>query len=110
MRFLIYGTFSALNFDGLFYILAKQIEFWTSGTKLLDGKNWIWLSILKVVDYFNWLPGEPNNKSEFCIDLVVKNKKLLYKDENCDRRIAFICERNSSQEQEHDRGHHLSKY
>lgn len=63
------------------------------------------MSNLEIVEYTNWKPGEPNNKhnNEKCISFMVYKKKLLFNDENCDRKQPFICQKDSSRPQQIDR-------
>lgn len=68
-------------------------EFWTSGTRMLDGKTWVWMSTAKPVEYQNWAPGQPNNKNDQCILTMKTYKDFGWNDRNCNCRFFFICEK-----------------
>ncbi|XP_018573830.1 macrophage mannose receptor 1 [Anoplophora glabripennis] len=71
--------------------------FWSSGSKLVDGKNIIWLSTGRMADYTNWMPNQPDNAKEMCIELVQRrNDGLFWNDLNCDDKLFFICEQNDN--------------
>ncbi|KAG5865470.1 hypothetical protein JTB14_023585 [Gonioctena quinquepunctata] len=68
-------------------------SFWSSGTKLVDDKTWIWLSTGKRVEYTHWQPGVPNNKNAKCIQLIQqRNKGLMWNDLACTTALHFICQ------------------
>nr|XP_023014521.1 macrophage mannose receptor 1-like [Leptinotarsa decemlineata] len=68
-------------------------SFWSSGTKLIDDKNWYWLPTGKKVEYTNWLPGFPDNKEEKCIQLIQqRDKGLMWNDLGCTGQLNFICQ------------------
>ncbi|CAG9859690.1 unnamed protein product [Phyllotreta striolata] len=70
-----------------------KTRYWSSGTNLVDGKNWVWLSAVKPVVYTDWLPGQPDSAAEHCIELQLqKNKGLQWNNYNCDVQQNFICE------------------
>ncbi|KAJ8969430.1 hypothetical protein NQ314_001772 [Rhamnusium bicolor] len=68
-------------------------DFWTSGTRMLDGKNWIWMSTARYIEYKNWGPGQPNNKNDHCILLIKNINNFVWDDRNCNCRFFFICEK-----------------
>ncbi|XP_018577179.1 macrophage mannose receptor 1-like [Anoplophora glabripennis] len=94
-------TLVSINSEVENKILYKHIRdtvagdhFWTSGCRLLNGKNLVWLSTGRTVEYTNWLPGQPDNVNEMCIELVLnRNEGLFWNDFNCEVKIFFICER-----------------
>ncbi|XP_018573082.1 macrophage mannose receptor 1 [Anoplophora glabripennis] len=68
--------------------------FWTSGSKLLDGKHWIWMSKGQPIEYTNWAPGNPDSQTEHCIAAFhSKNVGLTWTDRDCLVQLGFICER-----------------
>ncbi|CAH1169980.1 unnamed protein product [Phaedon cochleariae] len=73
-------------------------DFWTSGSKLLDGRNWVWMSHGDGIQYTNWAPGEPNDDRSQCIRLSSKHGELYWHDSRCDESRFFICERYSASE------------
>ncbi|XP_018570485.1 perlucin-like [Anoplophora glabripennis] len=69
-------------------------DFWTSATRMFDGKTWIWMSTAKPVQYTNWSPGHPNNQNDHCILAIRTRTGLIYwNNRNCNCRSFFICEK-----------------
>ncbi|CAH1169984.1 unnamed protein product [Phaedon cochleariae] len=68
-------------------------EYWTSGTRLVDGFSWLWLPYGERIDYTNWSNGQPSDVNEKCLQLWVVNGKLHWNDRPCDVKFWFICER-----------------
>lgn len=76
----------------------KGDNFWTAGSRLLDGKTWIWMSNGEPVEYTNWAPGQPDSEGERCLELWhFRNQGLLWNDRDCNVHFNFICERDSKQ-------------
>ncbi|KAJ8963889.1 hypothetical protein NQ314_005306 [Rhamnusium bicolor] len=68
--------------------------FWSSGSKLIDGKMWIWMSTSQIIEYTNWAPKQPDNNNEQCIHLILrKDNGLLWNDLGCNDRLHYICEK-----------------
>ncbi|CAH1107852.1 unnamed protein product [Psylliodes chrysocephalus] len=44
---------------------------WTSGTKLAKSDDWVWLTSMEIITFFDWGTGEPNNAggNEYCLAL-----------------------------------------
>ncbi|KAG5865354.1 hypothetical protein JTB14_037364 [Gonioctena quinquepunctata] len=75
-------------------------QFWTSGTRLIDGKNFIWLGTAKPIEYTNWQQGEPSNINEKCLEfLLVRNKDLYWNDRDCTAQLYFVCEKEDKKQQ-----------
>ncbi|KAG5872367.1 hypothetical protein JTB14_014813 [Gonioctena quinquepunctata] len=73
---------------------------WTSGTRLIDGKNFIWLGTAKPIEYTNWQQGEPSNINEKCLEfLLVRNKDLYWNDRDCTAQLYFVCEKEDKKQQ-----------
>ncbi|CAH1110862.1 unnamed protein product [Psylliodes chrysocephalus] len=71
----------------------KITRYWTSGTSLIDGKNWVWFSTLKQIIYTNWLFGQPDLPAERCIELQLqKSRGLQWNNLDCNIQLNFICE------------------
>ncbi|XP_018573083.1 macrophage mannose receptor 1-like [Anoplophora glabripennis] len=79
---------------------TKQDHFWTAGSKLLDKKNWIWMTTGEIIDYTNWGSGQPDNpNTELCLELwLFKGKGLYFNDRDCNVKFPFICEKNKHQQ------------
>ncbi|KAG5885030.1 hypothetical protein JTB14_018626 [Gonioctena quinquepunctata] len=72
-------------------------NWWTSGSRLLDGKTWLWMTRGTAVEYTNWLPGQPGNGNQLCLQLVhQKDKGLFWNDNFCNNQYNIICERSST--------------
>ncbi|XP_018569920.1 perlucin-like [Anoplophora glabripennis] len=70
-------------------------RFWTSGSRLPDGKTWVWMSTGRPFSFNNWFPGEPNNAKEYneqCVETKINKDELKWNDVNCTRQLYFICE------------------
>lgn len=68
--------------------------FWSSGSKAIDGKNYVWLSTGKSVSYTNWAKGQPADNSKQCIELSQSRDTGLFWDNlGCEQTRYFICER-----------------
>ncbi|KAJ8937495.1 hypothetical protein NQ318_011494 [Aromia moschata] len=66
---------------------------WTSGTKMPDGTQWIWMSTGRPLIYTNWGIGEPNNaQNEQCISVRLTKQFFTWNDLNCGSQSYFICE------------------
>lgn len=94
---------------------AKVEHFWTAGSKLVDKKNWIWMTTGEVIEYTNWGSGQPDNpNSELCLELwLFKNKGLFFNDRDCNTKFPFICEeskRRPGSSQNENSGKRLSAY
>ncbi|CAG9821701.1 unnamed protein product [Phaedon cochleariae] len=72
-------------------------DYWTSGTRLVDGYNWLWLPYGETVDYTNWSTRQPSHLTEKCLQLWVVRGQLEWNDRSCDYRYWFICERLNNQ-------------
>ncbi|CAG9837404.1 unnamed protein product [Diabrotica balteata] len=75
--------------------LAGQAEFWSSGSRIANDDDWIWLTTGWPIKVFNWGDGEPNNKGkkERCISLYYRHyQNGWWNDENCDNELGVICE------------------
>ncbi|XP_018578512.1 macrophage mannose receptor 1-like [Anoplophora glabripennis] len=70
-------------------------KLWTSGSILLNGHDWIWMSTMELVKFTKWKPGEPNNRlAEKCLEFLSDdNITFLFNDRDCSAKVAFICER-----------------
>ncbi|KAG5872364.1 hypothetical protein JTB14_014810 [Gonioctena quinquepunctata] len=81
----------------LYELLQKDggdIHFWSSGTRLIDGKNFIWLGTAKPIGYTNWQQGQPNDITRKCLGLELAKKKDLYwSDRDCNNLYNFVCEK-----------------
>ncbi|XP_050511758.1 snaclec alboaggregin-D subunit beta-like [Diabrotica virgifera virgifera] len=72
-------------------------EFWTSGTKIPDSRNWIWFTTGRKISYYNWLKGQPeSNKNYQCIEAQVTNNQLKWSNKDCWEKYYFICESTKS--------------
>uniref|UniRef100_A0A6P7H1Q8 Lithostathine-1-like n=1 Tax=Diabrotica virgifera virgifera TaxID=50390 RepID=A0A6P7H1Q8_DIAVI len=72
-------------------------EFWTSGTKIPDSRNWIWFTTGRKISYYNWLKGQPeSNKNYQCIEAQVTNNQLKWSNKDCWEEYYFICESKKS--------------
>ncbi|KAJ8942132.1 hypothetical protein NQ314_010149 [Rhamnusium bicolor] len=70
-------------------------HFWTSGLRLPNGTQWIWMSTGRPMVYTNWSPGEPEDAKDYdekCVELRMTDGKLKWNDVNCTRQLYFICE------------------
>lgn len=76
-------------------------EFWTSATKLGDGKTYHWMGNGALVTYFNWATGRPDNlllsgEFENCIHFIHKfageGNAYNWNDAACHRGFYYICE------------------
>nr|XP_023012622.1 uncharacterized protein LOC111502712 [Leptinotarsa decemlineata] len=68
-------------------------SWWTSGSRILDGERWVWISTGKQVEYTNWLVGQPDNMNDLCINLIhQRNNGLFWNDINCNTAMQVICE------------------
>ncbi|KAJ8953329.1 hypothetical protein NQ318_012124 [Aromia moschata] len=68
-------------------------DFWSSGTRLLDGTTWMWMSTARPMTYQKWGPFEPNNKNDHCILLTKTDNDYIWNDKNCNCRYFFVCEK-----------------
>nr|XP_023025820.1 perlucin-like protein [Leptinotarsa decemlineata] len=75
---------------------SKGYQYWTGGSRLVDGYNWLWLAYGETIDYTNWGAGEPGNINEKCLQLWWRRNSLEWNDRHCDTRFYFICERSKS--------------
>ncbi|KAG5865880.1 hypothetical protein JTB14_034857 [Gonioctena quinquepunctata] len=68
-------------------------NWWTSGTRILDGERWVWMSNGEQVEYTNWLAGQPDNINDLCLHLIEqRNIGLFWNDANCNTVYGVICE------------------
>ncbi|KAJ8921362.1 hypothetical protein NQ315_002977 [Exocentrus adspersus] len=75
---------------------GKSDIFWTSGSRLLDGNHWIWMSKGKPIDYSNWHPGNPDSQTEHCIAAFSSDTaRLTWLDKDCLIHLSFICEKSA---------------
>ncbi|XP_018573088.1 uncharacterized protein LOC108912373 isoform X2 [Anoplophora glabripennis] len=91
-------------------LLGKYIQnnnlidnFWSSGTKVLDGTTWVWLAEGVPVTYTNWASREPHGDEKQCILLTPGNDGLEWKSSYCKTEAAFICESGDRQPKKHDK-------
>lgn len=71
----------------------KSDDFWSSGSRLIDGTTWLWLSNGKPVNFTNWVNGEPSSTNNHCISLEVDSQNnIVWKDKNCYNKKQFVCE------------------
>uniref|UniRef100_A0A6P7GDS6 Perlucin-like n=1 Tax=Diabrotica virgifera virgifera TaxID=50390 RepID=A0A6P7GDS6_DIAVI len=68
-------------------------EYWTAGTRLLDGKTWLWFTTGDVIQYTAWNAGEPSGGNEYCLITIKSNNGLVWNDVKCDLEYPFVCER-----------------
>ncbi|XP_028141852.1 perlucin [Diabrotica virgifera virgifera] len=81
---------------------SKGFEYWTSGTRLIDGNKWVWFPYGDLIEYTRWSNGQPSDPNgEKCLQVwkVDDNWGLQWNDRPCDVRFHFICERYDSQNQ-----------
>lgn len=71
----------------------RGTTYWTAGAKLIDNKNWVWMSYGSNVDYTKWAPGQPDNNDEQCIAVNSADEDLSWHDVPCGMQNFFICER-----------------
>ncbi|CAH1101242.1 unnamed protein product [Psylliodes chrysocephalus] len=74
-------------------------ELWTSGKKLNNSNDWIWLSTMDVIESFDWGAGEPNNEegNEFCLAIYPNYYSSgSWNDANCQALAYPICQSVSS--------------
>ncbi|XP_023025818.2 C-type lectin mosGCTL-1 isoform X1 [Leptinotarsa decemlineata] len=76
---------------------SKGGDYWSSGTRLVDGYTWLWLPYAEPIDFTRWAEGEPNDIDEKCLHLFIDDGRLEWNDNSCDRRFHFICERYNNQ-------------
>ncbi|KAG5885031.1 hypothetical protein JTB14_018627 [Gonioctena quinquepunctata] len=76
---------------------SKGTEYWTAGTRLVDGYSFLWLPQGERVEYTNWSNGQPSDVNEKCLQLWVIGGRLEWNDRPCDTRFHFICERYNNQ-------------
>ncbi|KAG5865294.1 hypothetical protein JTB14_003958 [Gonioctena quinquepunctata] len=76
---------------------SKGNDYWTAGTRLVDGYSFLWLPQGERVEYTNWANGEPSDVNEKCLQVLVKGGRLEWNDKPCDHRLPFICERYNNQ-------------
>ncbi|KAG5866915.1 hypothetical protein JTB14_001413 [Gonioctena quinquepunctata] len=67
-------------------------SFWTSGTRLPDSQKWIWMSTGKSVVFSSWDNGEPKDKDKECIEILISNENLVWKNVDCWEDLYFVCE------------------
>ena len=87
----------AATYDEIVKIATDQKGFdsWTMlgmTDEAVEGK-WVYQSTNKVVNFFKWIPGKPNNlnNNEHCAS--VKWDSGLMEDLPCSREQYFICEK-----------------
>ncbi|CAH1101936.1 unnamed protein product [Psylliodes chrysocephalus] len=68
-------------------------EFWTGGTRLVDGTNFVWMPYGTRVEYTNWSGGQPSDVNEKCLQLWGSSDNLTWNDRDCNLGLFFICER-----------------
>ncbi|CAG9815365.1 unnamed protein product [Phaedon cochleariae] len=68
-------------------------SYWTSGNRIADKQTWYWLNNEKIT-YFNWAPGEPNNRkeNEYCIEISRSISDSKWNDDPCEKNNFYICE------------------
>ncbi|XP_072392017.1 macrophage mannose receptor 1-like [Diabrotica undecimpunctata] len=67
-------------------------NYWSSGSRIIDGKSWLWLSTGKEIEYTNWDNGEPNTNDDYCLSLRIDNRnKVFWRDDGCGAEKPFIC-------------------
>ncbi|XP_018577174.1 macrophage mannose receptor 1 [Anoplophora glabripennis] len=90
---------SAAESDRLYRYIMDTIgagnNFWSSGSRLVDDKTWLWLSTGKKMKYTNWVSTQPDNSNnnERCIELAPENNGLYWNDLACEKSDYFICEK-----------------
>ncbi|XP_056633407.1 macrophage mannose receptor 1-like [Diorhabda sublineata] len=67
--------------------------YWSSGYYKPSQLLWKWING-NTASFFNWNTKEPNNarQNEYCIEIVMKDGKLVWNDEPCEEKRMFICE------------------
>lgn len=64
-------------------------NWWTSGSRLLDSKNWVWFTRAKSFSYTNWRRGEPWS---WCMRLAHHQVRgLEWISDNCYTKYNVIC-------------------
>ena len=64
------------------------------GIRIPGRSNWYWTDGAPM-DYHNWAAGEPNNYQglrEFCVAMDENRGQGEWKDHNCERNHAFMCQ------------------
>uniref|UniRef100_A0A6P7FD54 Macrophage mannose receptor 1-like n=1 Tax=Diabrotica virgifera virgifera TaxID=50390 RepID=A0A6P7FD54_DIAVI len=71
----------------------SKINFWTSGSNLVDKMSWMWMSNAQPITYSNWNHGEPSASANRCLlGQMVKGKDFLWMNEDCNALYNFVCE------------------
>ncbi|XP_050514169.1 macrophage mannose receptor 1-like [Diabrotica virgifera virgifera] len=71
----------------------SKINFWTSGSNLVDKMSWMWMSNAQPITYSNWNHGQPSASANRCLlGQMVKGKDLLWMNEDCNALYNFVCE------------------
>ncbi|XP_072397493.1 macrophage mannose receptor 1-like isoform X2 [Diabrotica undecimpunctata] len=80
----LYTTTSSAN---------SEINFWTSGTNLVDKVSWMWMSSAQPITYANWNIGQPTASAYRCLlGQLIKGKDFLWMNIDCNGLYNFICE------------------
>lgn len=70
-----------------------MLRYWSSGTKLVDSKNWVWISTAQPFTYTNWIVGQPDLAAEHCMEVQLsRNVDLVWNNLDCNVPLNFICE------------------
>ncbi|XP_072394099.1 macrophage mannose receptor 1-like [Diabrotica undecimpunctata] len=78
-------------------------HWWSSGSRLLDGKNWVWFTKGTPVDFTNWDFNQPNSNDQMCLKLVHSNENgIKWADEYCTATNRIICESNDDGDIDYD--------
>lgn len=79
-------------------------SWWSSGSRLLDGKNWVWFTKGTPIEYTNWGLNQPDTNDEMCLKLVHSNDNgIKWADEYCTAANRIICESNDADDIDYDR-------
>ncbi|XP_050514837.1 macrophage mannose receptor 1-like [Diabrotica virgifera virgifera] len=70
-----------------------EINFWTSGTNLVDKVSWMWMSNAQPITYSNWNVGQPTASAYRCLlGQMIRGKDFLWMNVDCNGLYNFVCE------------------
>ena len=74
---------------------ATLFEYFIDGTDLNDEGQWKWKTTGEIIQYSNWIDGQPDNYKdlEHCLVLCGTIHKGRWNDMPCHMSIPFICQR-----------------
>ncbi|XP_050514759.1 macrophage mannose receptor 1-like [Diabrotica virgifera virgifera] len=68
-------------------------SFWSGGTNMINGVDWIWFPSGRKVIYTKWQKGQPDNINERCIQLIVtRDLGMEWNNLVCSAALPFICQ------------------